>query len=435
MSEKKQTDTEHKLAIDGGAKAVTADGPQSWLHGPLEMGQEEIDAVTKVLQSQSLFRFFKDRAHSPVAQFEDLFAEKTGAQYVLAVNSGTSALIAGLIGIGVSQGDEVLVPAYTYIATAASVLAVGAIPVIVEVDGALTMDPQDIAKKITPRTRAIIPVHMRGVACDMEPIMAIARQHKLRVLEDCAQANGGFYKGKSLGTWGDAGEFSLQHFKIITAGEGGVVVTNDRSVYERVAIYHDSAYTFWMEGAVKSQRPAEFEEWRKGCFLGENYRQSELHGAVAFEQLKKRDGILARTRQIKKRMWEACEQLPGITMETSHDREGDCGINLVIFAENGDEAQRIAKTLQAEGVACGTRFSRQIPDRHVFFHWDYIMEKRTPHASGFPWNESQVEYTKEMCPNTIQWLERTISFPITQKMSDAYVDQVCAAIRKVAKSI
>ncbi len=435
MSTQQQTNAEQKLAIHGGTKMVTADGPNGWLHGSQEMGQEEIDAVTRVLQSQNLFRFFKDRAISPVAQFEDLLAEKSGAKYVLAVNSGTSALISGLIGIGVGQGDEVLVPAYTYIATAAAVLAVGAIPVIVEVDDSLTMDAQDIIRKITPKTKAIIPVHMRGVVCDMESIMAIAEKHNLLVMEDCAQANGASYKGRAVGTWGNVGAYSLQHFKIITAGEGGAVVTHDKRVYERASIYHDSAYTFWMEGAVKGQAPEHFEEWRKGCFLGENYRQSELHGAVAFEQLKKRDRILERTRAIKKLMWEACEELPGIRMEKSYDRDGDCGISLAIFAENGEQARQLSEMLRAEGVVCGTRFSRQIPDRHVFYHWDYIMDKRTPHASGFPWNGSDVEYTTDMCPQSLYWLERVITFPITQKMSDLYVEQVCAAIRKVAKSL
>ncbi len=243
------------------------------------------------MRGKNLFRFFKERKDSPVAQFEDLFAEKTRAKYVLAVNSGTSALISGMIGIGVSQGDEVLVPAYTYVATAAATLALGAIPVVVEIDGALTMDPDDIEKKITKKTKAIAPVHMRGVPCNMEKIMAIARKHNLVVIEDCAQANGGTYKGRSVGTWGHVGAFSLQHFKLITAGEGGAVITNDESVFNRAAIYHDSAYTFWMEGNAKGigGSPEKAEQWKRLGFLGENYRQSELHGAVAYEQLKKLD--------------------------------------------------------------------------------------------------------------------------------------------------
>lgn len=422
-----------KLAIHGGDPAVTTPKPADWTHGPAEIGNEEIAAVVEVLRSKNLFRYHKDRSASAVACFEDLLAAKTGATHVLAVNSGTSALIVGLVGIGVSQGDEVLVPAYTYVATAAAVLALGAFPVIVEVDAALTMDPQDLEYKITPRTRAIVPVHMRGVACNMEKILQVAQRHHLPVLEDCAQANGAFYKGRAVGTWGQAGAYSLQHYKVVTAGEGGALITSDKRIADRAAIYHDSAYTFWMENQYEGDR---LNEWKNIAFLGENYRQSEVHGAIAYEQLKKRDRILARTRSIKRRLWTACENLPGVTLELSHDREGDCGISLILFAQNSAHTLRLAETLQAEGISCGTRFSRQIPDRHVFFHWNYIMEKRSPHLNGFPWSGTGrpcfVDYSPEMCPKTLDYLERAIVFPITQTMSDEYVDQVCAGILKVA---
>ncbi len=422
-----------ELAINGGPKLVTAAAPASGLHGPQEIGEEEINAVTKVMRGQNFFRFSFSREESMVARFEDLFAEKSGARHVLAVNSGTSALIVGLIGIGVSQGDEVLVPGYTYIATAAAVLAIGAFPVVVEIDQSMTMDPVDLEKKITPRSKAIIPVHMRGKPCDMESIMAVARKHKLKVLEDCAQANGGFYKGRSLGLWGDAGAFSLQHFKIITAGEGGALISNDQEVFDRAAIYHDSAYTFWME---KHCDEAKREEWKGKAFLGENYRQSELHGAVAYEQLKKRDRILDRTRAIKAKLKDAFAQLPGVELETVHDEEGDCGITLAFFMRDSDEAKRMAAVMKAEGVPCGTRFSKEIPDRHIFYHWNYIMEKRTPHLNGFPWNtedaEHPLEYSREMCPQTVEVLSRAVTIGITQVMTDEYVDQLCLAIAKVA---
>lgn len=424
------------LAINGGPKTVTAAAPISWLHGPLEIGDEEIQAVTAVLKDGNLFRFMRDPATSPVAKFEALFAEKTGAKYVLAVNSGTSALIAGLVGIGVSQGDEVLVPAYTYIASAAAVLALGAFPIIVEIDASLTMDPNDIEKKITPRTKAIIPVHMRGKPCDMDRICEIAKRRGLRILEDCAQANGAEFHGKPVGTYGDAGAFSLQHFKIITAGEGGVIVTDNKDVMDRASIYHDSAYAFWMERRQGSEEAA--KNWRDICFLGENYRQSELHGAVALEQLKKRDRILARTRAIKQKLWAVLETLPGTQMEAVNDRKGDCGISIGLFTETEERTKALTETLVAEGVACGSFLLKQIPDRHVFFHWDYIMEKRSPHLNGFPWSalesSRKIEYSKDMCPQTMDFLNRVILLPITQGMSDEYVDQVCRAIEKVARA-
>ena len=428
-------ETKEVLAIRGGPKAITESAPPNWLHGTNEIGEEEIAAVTAVMRRKVLFRFAGDPADSSVSKFEALFAAKTGAKHVLGLNSGTSALIAGLIALKVSHGDEVLIPAYTYIATAAAVLAVGALPVLVEMDDSLSMDPHDMEKKITDRTTAVIPVHMRGIPCDMGRIMEIARRRKIAVLEDCAQANGGTFGGRPLGTFGDAGVFSLQHFKIVACGEGGVLITNDRKVFERASIYHDSAYSFWMEQQAES--PGAADQWRKMCFLGENYRQSELHGAVALEQLKKRDRVLARTRLIKSRLWPACEEIPGAEMETLNDRAGDCGISLVFFMPDSASAVEIASSLEAEGVRCGTIFSKQFPDRHIFYHWDYVMEKRSAHRNGAPWTlervPPRVSYSKDMCPRTIDLLGRAVMLPITQIMTDAYVGQVVGAIRKVAR--
>lgn len=424
------------LAVKGGPKAVTEAAPPNFLHGTNEIGEEEIVAVTNVLRSKVLFRYAAAPSESTVSQFEALFAAKTGAKYVLGVNSGTSALIAGLIALKVSQGDEVLIPAYTYIATAAAVMAVGALPVLVEMDESLSMDPKDMDRKITDRTTAVIPVHMRGIPCDMGRIMEVARRKKIAVLEDCAQANGGTFSGRALGTFGDAGIFSLQHFKIVASGEGGMVITNNRDIYERAAVYHDSAYAFWMEG--QAENPGVAEQWKNMCFLGENFRMSELHGAVALEQLKKRDAVLARTRMIKARLWPACEEIPAAVMEGLNDRAGDCGISLVFFMPDAASALNVAAALTAEGVHCGTIFSKQFPDRHIYYHWDYVMNKRSAHRNGAPWtmerNPPRVNYTKDMCPRTIALLERAVMIPITQIMTDPYVDQLVGAIQKVARN-
>jgi dTDP-4-amino-4,6-dideoxygalactose transaminase len=425
-----QKEDEKELAVNGGPKAVTAAPPENGLHGINEIGEEEIQAVTDVLRSKKIFRFMKDQSTSPVAHFEAMFAERTGAKHVLAVNSGTSALIAGLVGIGVSQGDEVLIPAYTYIATGAAVMALGAIPVVVEIDESMMMDPRDIAKKVTPRTTAVIPVHMRGKPCNMEAILAEARRFGLKVFEDCAQAMGGTYRGQALGLLGDAGEYSLQQYKIITAGEGGAVVSNDTTVFDRAAIYHDCAYAFWMSktpGAIASGTPV---------FLGENFRQSEVHGAIALEQLKKLDGILNRTRAIRVKIKDALESLPGARLETFNDEEGDCGISIGFHMETREEAVRVAEMLRAEGVPFGSIFSKDIPDRHMFYHWDFLMDKRTPHTNGFPWNGAgEHEYSKEMCPQTLDLLERNVVMKITQIMSDDYIDQCCQGIEKVARHL
>ncbi|MCX5660176.1 MAG: DegT/DnrJ/EryC1/StrS family aminotransferase [Planctomycetota bacterium] len=418
-----QTTASSQLAVHGGTPCVV-DRPADYLIGPQEIGQEEIDAVTAVLKQKNLFRFFRDEATSPTAQFEKLFGELSGAKYVLAVNSGTSALIAAMVGLGVSSGDEVIVPAYTYIATAAAVLTLKAIPIIAEVDESLTLDPKDVEKKITSKTRLIIPVHMRGTPCRMDEIMAVAKRHKVRVLEDCAQANGGQYKGKALGTIGDAGAFSLQHFKIITAGEGGAVVTNTPEVFQRAACYHDSAYAFWKS-----------TEWQIEPFLGENYRMSELNGALALAQLRKRERILSRLRELKKRLWSQVENLPGVRFQDVPDKAGDCGLSLVFFVESPERAKAFAAALRAEGMAAGSMFDQGFPDRHIYYHWDYIMQKRTPDLHGYPWNLTDVKYTPDMCPQTIHLLSRAVAVSLTQVMSDAHIDSCAVALKKVAAGL
>ncbi|RKN62001.1 aminotransferase class I/II-fold pyridoxal phosphate-dependent enzyme [Paenibacillus ginsengarvi] len=207
------------------------------LHSTEEFGQEEKDLVLGVLEKKRVFRFYgNDKSQSEAYQLEQLYRERTGTKHALAVNAGTSALVAALIGAGIGPGDEVIVPAYTYIATAAAVLIARAVPIIVEADDSLTMDPQAFEAAITPYTKAVIPVHMRGVPCRMDEIMEVATRRGIKVIEDVAQANGGSYKGKPLGSFGLAGCFSFQQYKLITAGEGGMVVTNDETLYERVNI-------------------------------------------------------------------------------------------------------------------------------------------------------------------------------------------------------
>ena len=417
--------TQETLALHGGEPAGV-DRPETLAHGPAEIGDEEIAAVTEVLRSRNLFRFGRPPEESPTARFEKLFGEMTEVPHVLAVNSGTSALICAMVGLGVSTGDEVIIPAYTYIATPAAVLSRGAVPVIAEIDESLTMDPADVEAKITPRTRAIVPVHMRGTPCRMQELLDVARRHNLQVLEDVAQANGGAYRGRPLGSFGDAAGFSLQQFKIITAGEGGAFVAREREVYERGACFHDSAYTFWLE---------HHKQLHIDAFLGENYRMSELNGALALVQLRKRDRILQRTRAAKRRIMEQVGDLENIGFQDVPDPDGDCGIGLVMLAESDDRARRISEALSAENITAGTVLSGVMPDRHIFCYWDYIIDKRTPDRTGYPWNHSDLAYDREMCPKTLDVLGRTISLPLSQTMSDAHVDSIARSIRKVLAQV
>ena len=259
---------DYRLAIHGGPPAKQNPDPPMY-PGGMAIAAEEEEAVMEVLRAKRLFRYFgPGEAESQASQLEQTFAEMKGARYANAVTSGTAALICGLHGIGIGPGDEVIVPAYTWIASASAVVAVGGVPVIAEVDETLLLDPADVERKITPYTKAIMPVHMRGAPCPMDELVALANRRQLKVIEDVAQANGGSYKGRALGTFGDVGCFSLQFNKIITSGEGGMVITDDESIWKRVNMYHD------VIGALNLG----FDSSELLC--GVNYRMPELLAAV-----------------------------------------------------------------------------------------------------------------------------------------------------------
>ena len=225
------------LAIYGGPKAKTTPNLPMF-PGGLEIGAEEKKEVMEVLDNKYLFRYYGPKdSPSKVKALEEQYAKYLGTKHCLALNSCTSALISALVAVGVGPGDEVIVPSYTFFATCAAVVAARAIPIVAEVDRSLTMDPADFEQKISPRTKAVIPVHMRGMPAKMDRIMEIAKKHSLKVIEDVAQANGGTFHGKPLGSFGDVGCFSLQFHKIITSGEGGILATNgDLAVHARAGL-------------------------------------------------------------------------------------------------------------------------------------------------------------------------------------------------------
>ena len=218
------------------------------------------------------------------------------------MSSGTAALSTALVGLGIGPGDEVIIPAYTWIASALACIAIGAVPVIAEIDQSLGLDPEDVRRKITPYTRALLLVHMSGVPAHVDALCAIAAEKGIRVLEDVAQADGASFQGRRLGTWGDAGAFSLQFNKIITTGEGGMVITSDRAVYARAAAYHDVGARDYEGHPLEQVVP------------GINCRMAELQGALGLVQLSKLEGLLATMRAYKQRIVAAVQDLPGVTL-------------------------------------------------------------------------------------------------------------------------
>ena len=415
-----------QLALHGGTPVTTEVFPEPWL-GPAAIGEEEVAAVAAVVRSQKLFRFL-DPEHSKCAELERLFAAMTGRQYALALGGGTAALICGLAGLGIGEGDEVIVPGFTYIASASAVLICGAVPVIAEINASLTLDPEDVERKITSRTRAIMPVHMRGIPCDMTALMEVAKRHNLLVIEDCAQACGGSYQGKRLGSFGDAGCFSLQQHKVITAGEGGVLVTNRPEVYERAAIRHDSAMRFWNP-----------ENASADPFPGENFRMNEMEGALACVQFGRMEGILARTRALRRRIYEGIAGVEGIVISPSPDPEGDLGITVVLQLPDYERARQFGLALKAEGIPAGGTYDKAIADRHVYCYWEYVMNKGSMDRHGRPWtsplHDQTRNYGPDMCPNTLNILGRTIVLSLAQTFEDRHAEWIIQGIRKVAAGL
>ncbi len=416
-----------RLAIEGG-KPVHSGGWFSVFHGSEEFAEEEKEAVLRVLGKKRVFRFLQAGAdESEAAKLEECYKEFTGRRYALAVNGGTSALVTAVVGAGLGPGDEVIVPAYTYIATPAAVLAARAIPVICEVDSSLNMDPADLERKITPYTKAVIPVHMRGVPARMDEIMAVARKHNLLVIEDAAQANGGMYRGRMLGAIGDLGCFSLQQYKVITAGEGGMVVTDDEHFYSRCLMQHDSAVRFWKGDKTLPSFP------------GENYRLSELSAALALAQFGKMASILSRLRATKARVVAGLRDVPGIELQDVPDPAGDCGVAVIFFCPNADLAKRFSAALKAEGIPNGTVYDNTIPDRHIYRNWDYVLAKRGATPVNCPWScgayKGNVEYSADMCPQSLGYLGRAVLIGLSQRMTAEHADLIVAGVRKVAEVV
>ncbi len=411
-----------RLAIDGGTPVITEPIP-SGMHGPSVIDDREINAVTEVLRSGKLFRFVEN---SNVAAFELEATARLGVNHALMVNSGTSAIICALTGCGIGPGDEVIIPGYTYIATAAAVVGVGAIPVIAEIDESLGMDVADVAQKITPHTKAILPVHMQGVPCRLEDIVSLARAHDLKVIEDSCQCVGGRYKGKYTGTWGDAGAWSLNYYKVISCGEGGLVFTDDYDVYELAAFASDPAMPMWMSD----------KEWANQPFSRQCYRPSEILGAMARIQLSKLEDILGHTRRLKKAfLSELADDPKGYIRQHVDDPDGECGISAAIIVQDNQLAKKYAEALKAEGLGAGTAYNQGFPDRHIYCYWDSILKKQSAHPSGYPWNDpaykGNVEYSPDMCPNTLSILGRALRFGFNVNMQEDHARLMAAVINKV----
>ena len=423
--------TDAKLAIDGGVPVRTRPLPQEWC-GAHFMDEQETEAAARTCRSKTLFRYYGLNLQNEVSQLESEFAAYLGVRFALAVSSGTGALQVAMGALGIGPGDEVLIPGYFWVSTVAAVVRSGAIPVLVDCDDTFDMDPADAARKITPRTRAILVVHMGGVIGHIRELVAWARSHGLKVVEDCAQAAGASQGGVKAGAFGDLAIFSFQMNKHMTSGEGGMLVTSDENLYRRAFAVHDLGYARNEAGRLVMDDPS-LQLWGIGC------RMSELTGAVARVQLKKLDRITRAMRTAKLAIKEALKDV--LTFREVPDPGGDAGSFLMTVLPTRAQSLAFVAALRAEGIVAdkGGLYPIHMDDwgLHLYYNVASLVNKRS--VSGLSvWQlaenraSADVSYEKGTCPHLDDLISRTVICCVASVLTDGDVSDIIAAYRKVA---
>ncbi len=365
------------------------------------LGDEELAELTDVIHARRLSRYGPDDASFPakVRSLEVEVCRRTGARFALGVNSGTSALLLAQASLGIGPGDEVIVPGFTFVASISSIVYSGARPVLAEVDDSFNLDPADVESKITPRTRAIVAVHMLGSPARLNELRDIASRHGIALIEDAAQAFGATFEGRWLGTLGTVGIYSFNEFKTITCGDGGMLVTDDESLYQRAFAMHDQGHSPNRKGVEVGSRP----------FLGLNFRMTELSGAVLLAQLRRIDTIREHLVANRDAARAIIGTVPGIGFRRAPDPAGDIATHLVVTFPTPPAAAAIANELGS--------ITLDVSGWHVYNHMEHLLARRTATERGCPFDcpatdARPAEYHVGMLPQTDALLARSISFSI-----------------------
>ncbi len=423
QSKLRAAETAEKPAIDGGTP-VRATPLRAQPYGPQFYDDAERRELIEVLESKSPFRWW--HGGSKVLQFEQAYAAHIGVKHALAVTSGTTALLTAMAALEIGPGDEVILPAWTWYADYDAIVLAGALPVFAEIDESFNIDPGDIQARITPRTKAVIACHLQGTPADLAPILSIAPQHKLKVIEDCAQCLGGRYQGKYVGSIGDLAINSFQLSKTITSGEGGAVATSDGELYERAARFHDV-------GTLRSP----VKEWLQGgllaAFASCNFRMNEFTGAVLKAQLQKLETICARLRRNARTVREGIADLPGLKLRWTPDAEGDIGVAVYLDLETRRRRDAFLRALRAEGIAAtGPSGSAILPAD------PRIENKLTVHPQWPSFQSPQgkaIRYGAECCPRTVDIIGRFGGVIIDPNFEESELRDIVRAIRKVYPAV
>jgi dTDP-4-amino-4,6-dideoxygalactose transaminase len=381
-------------------------------------GQEEIDALARVIRSGALFRY--GIGHE-CETFEARYAKYLGVKHFALSASGSNALAAAMAAVGLGPGDEVLIPAHTYMATATSVLAVGAIPVIVDIDESITIDPKAIEASIGPRTRAIVPVHMWGAACHMDRIMDIATRRSLIVIEDACQGVGGAYHGRKFGSIGHIGAFSFNYYKNMTSGEGGGVAVNDDNLAKRARCAIDPCHFYW--NGREEEKP----------FAGNGARASELMGAMLNVQLDRLDGMVAAMRAERQAILRGTASLSnlGLRSAPAHSPDDDCATQVMYTLPSAEAAADFVNVFPS--VIAGKT------GRHNYTEWDQILSgEGAAHPAMNPYTmpanaACRKSYSKDMCSASLEILNRTIMVATHPQHGDQQIQDMIHNIAVAAR--
>ncbi len=355
----------------------------------------EVEAVTRVLRSGYLGRYGPDddpAFGAEVLTLENSVADLVGVGHALAVNSGTSAIWILLSALGIGPGDEVIVPGFTFVASMSAIVYAGAKPVLAEVDDTFTLDPKDVEARITSKTKAILAVHMLGAACDLDALSDIAARHGLLLIEDAAQAFGGSYHGRRLGSIGVGGAYSFNLYKTITCGDGGMLVTDTLDLYERCFALHDQGHLPLRHGIEIGQRP----------YLGLNLRMNEVSGAVLNAQLTKLAHILTTLRNNKAAFRAAIETTPGVGFRRLTDPAGDIATHLVVVLPDAATAAAIARDLDTKTLSNS--------GWHVYANMEHLRSRRI--VSGFASSVADYIADPGLLPATDALLARSITLGV-----------------------
>lgn len=391
-------------------------------------GAEERKEVNDVLDTGILMRYGFDAPRKGINKSQELEKEicKTfGCGYAQLTSSGTAALTTALAAVGIGYGDEVIMPTFTFVASFEAVISVGAVPVLVDVDESLTLNPEAVKQAITNKTRCIMPVHMCGSMADMDALKNICEQHDLVLLEDACQSIGGSYKGKMLGTIGHAGTFSFDFVKTITCGEGGVVMTNDASVYEKCDGYTDHGH----DHKGGADRGADLHP-----FVGYNFRISELHAAVGLAQIKKLDHFLAIQRKNHAHLKQILSSIPEITFRTIHDNEGDSCTFLSWFLPSEQITKAVVTQLKEQGILAGN-FYWYNNNWHYISKWDHLKTAAFLNQQNPITTERVKEYATKDFPVSDAIMSRCISTAISLLWTEDQIREKGEKIAAIVKNV